>query len=218
MIREDSLLSDQETPEWTTSEAAKHLGVSPSLVRTWISYLNWEVRRNAEGHRIFGPEDVAQLEKLKAWLDDGHTLKAFRRERQGEGPYDPRLELRASARRLRELTSQQEALLERQKEVVALYAAERQALLERVESVEAVVQSSTRVVAGVLKQLLTSVMEKQGKLSLVRRYQEDDKIFLEYVSPSGKRQLIQDWVVADEDRRLLDTVLALVLAESNREA
>lgn len=214
---------------WSTSEVAKDLGVSPSLVRTWIAYLNWEVRRNAEGHRIFVQEDVEQLKSLKAWLDEGHSLKEFRRERLGEGVYDPRVELKASFRRLRELQSQEDALIAKQIELVETARAQREALMAQISRVRADIDAlespeagpaeptagepvdTSKLVQSVLKQLLTSLLEKQGKLQLVRRYEEGGRPLLEYASPTGKRQVIDDVCQTDDDRKLLETVLTIIL-------
>lgn len=215
---------DQPTEHWSTSEVARELGVSPSLVRTWIAYMNWEVRRSADGHRIFTHTDVEQLKALKAWLDEGHTLKEFRRERQGDGPYDPRIELRAGYRHLRELQSQEEALLDKHREIMDSFQAQRRALQDQLEVIRtglgpeeehfAAPQASqadvSNVVQGVLKQILTSLLEKQGKLQLVRRFEEDGRPRLEYLAPTGKRQVVEDLCAAEDDRRMLETVLRLI--------
>lgn len=237
------IMMDEPTPaptpestqdHWTTSEVAKELGVSPSLVRTWIAYMNWEVRRSADGHRIFTQADVEQLKALKAWLDEGHTLKEFRRERQGDGPYDPRVELRAGYRHLRELQSQEEALLEKHQDIMASFQTQRKALQDQLEAIRTSIESeggarpfenlgetaqagvqpsghTSAVVQGVLKQLLTSLLERQGKLQLVRRFEEEGRPRLEYLAPGGKRQVIDDLCAAEEDRRMLETVLRLIM-------
>ena len=70
---------------------------------------------------------------------------------------------------------------------------------------------ASRLVQGVLKQLLSSLLEKKGKLQLVRRFEEDGRAKLEYVAPTGKKQLIDDVLTSDEDRRLMETVLTLIL-------
>lgn len=222
-------MAEVEKEQWSTSEVAKALGVSPSLVRTWIAYMAWEVRRNTEGHRIFSPEDVDQLKHLKAWLDEGHSLKEFRRERQGDGPFDPRLELRASFKRLKELQSQEDALIQKQHEVMAAAAAQREILMAQLETVrqamegesplaagtietpaESALDTST-VIQGVLKQLLTSLLERRGALQLVRRFEEGGRPKLEYVAPTGKHQVIDDLCTRPEDQKLLETVLSLIL-------
>lgn len=217
---------EMSNEQMSTSEVAKGLGVSPSLVRTWVSYLNLEVRRNAEGHRIFGGDDVTELQKLKTWLDDGHSLKEFRREMLGEGEYDPRLELRGAFRRLRELQYQDEALMAKQQEILEATRAQREALKTQLEAIrasigptegpeapeaEAASPDRSQIVQGVLKQLLTSLLEKQGKLQLVRRYEEDGRTMVEYAAPTGKKQVVEDMAAAEADRRLLETVLAMIL-------
>ncbi|MFN3430819.1 MAG: MerR family transcriptional regulator [Candidatus Sericytochromatia bacterium] len=225
---------------WSTSEVAKELGVSPSLVRTWISYMNWEVRRNAEGHRVFIQEDIEQLRTLKAWLDEGNSLKEFRRERNADGPYDPRIELRGAYRRLKEVQSQHDALMDKQQALVAAFAAQQQTLQAQLELIRLTVEAEpslaaapampeaptpidapavadapevdpSRLVQGVLKQLLSSLLEKKGKLQLVRRFEEDGHAKLEYLAPTGKRQVIEDVLTNDEDRKLMETVLTLIL-------
>jgi DNA-binding transcriptional MerR regulator len=225
VIMMDEPTQAQPNEHWSTSEVARELGVSPSLVRTWIAYMNWEVRRSADGHRIFTPSDVEQLKALKAWLDEGHTLKEFRRERQGDGPYDPRIELRAGYRHLRELQSQEEALLDKHREIMDSFQDQRKALQDQLEAIRASLGPEDQadepfagarqgdvssVVQGVLKQILTSLLEKQGKLQLVRRFEEDGRPRLEYLAPTGKRQVVEDLCAAEEDRRMLETVLRLI--------
>jgi DNA-binding transcriptional MerR regulator len=211
-------MAEVENEHWTTSQVAKELGVSPSLVRTWIAYMAWEVRRNAEGHRVFSHGDVEQLKSLKAWLDEGHSLKEFRRERQIEGPFDPRLELRGAYKRLKEIQSQEEALIAKQHELMALAAAQRQALAAQLEEVRRAAEGepaqapeTSALVQGVLKQLLTSLLERQGKLQLVRRFEEGGKVRLEYAAPNGKHQVIDDLLATEADQRLMETVLGLIL-------
>lgn len=227
---------------WSTSEVAKELGVSPSLVRTWIAYMNWEVRRNAEGHRVFTPEDVEQLRNLKAWLDEGNSLKEYRRERTAEGPYDPRIELRGAYRRLKELQTQQDALTAKQQELLDSFATQQQALAAQLNLIRTTVEAegvtgplaaptdaapaeqmgpaqpeaapaldASHLVQGVLKQLLSSLLEKKGKLQLVRRFEEEGRSRIEYLAPTGKKQVIDDVLTSDEDRRLMETVLTLIL-------
>ena len=227
------IMMDEPTPartneHWSTSEVAKSLGVSPSLVRTWISYMNWEVRRSADGHRIFSQTDVEQLKSLKAWLDEGHTLRDFRRERQGDGPYDPRIELRAGYRQLRELQSQEEALLDKQRELMSAFQQQRKSLQDQLATIQlglgeeaqdagprpSSTAPASHVVQGVLKQLLTSLMASQGKLHLVRHFEEDGRPRIEYVGPGGKRQIIDDLCSAPDDRRMLETVLRLIVHQT----
>ncbi|MDB5096862.1 MAG: MerR family regulatory protein [Cyanobacteria bacterium RYN_339] len=228
VIMMDEPTTAQPNEHWSTSEVAKDLGVSPSLVRTWIAYMNWEVRRSADGHRIFSVADVEQLKSLKAWLDEGHTLKEYRRERQGDGPFDPRIELRAGYRHLRELQSQEEALLDKHRDIMDSFQVQRKALQDQLEAIRTSLGPEDQadepfaagappapadvssVVQGVLKQLLTSLLEKQGKLQLVRRFEEDGRPRLEYLAPTGKRQVVEDLCAADEDRRMLETVLRLI--------
>lgn len=230
------MMAELAKDHWSTSEVAKQLGVSPSLVRTWIAYMNWEVRRNAEGHRVFNAEDVEQLRNMKAWLDEGNSLKEFRRERTTEGAYDPRTELRGSYRRLKEVQSQQEALIAKQRELMEAFLAQQRTLEGQLAAIRAAVESEpvegaaatpeaseaptpaavgeldqSHLVQGVLKQLLSSLLAKQGKLQLLRRFEEDGKAKLEYLAPTGKRQVIEDVVTSDADRQLMETVLTLIL-------
>ncbi|MEB3329533.1 MAG: MerR family transcriptional regulator [Candidatus Sericytochromatia bacterium] len=218
--------------EWSTSEVARELGISPSLVRTWVAYMSWEVRRNVEGHRVFSDEDVAQLRGLREWLDRGNTLREFRKERQGEGPFDPRLELRNGLRRLRELHSQEEALLARQRALIDQWAEGREAFLARLEGLTAraegaadaggplagpppqpdgaAIASQGETVQGVLKQLLTALLERQGKLQLLGRREAEGRAYLDYVGPGGRLQSVEDLCSSEADRRMLDTVLNLI--------
>jgi chromosome-anchoring protein RacA len=222
-----AMMVEGTNDQWSTSEVAKELGISPSLVRTWISYMNWEVRRNAEGHRVFSNEDVEQLKQLKQWLDEGNSLKEFRRERQVEGPFDPRIELRGAFRRLKELQSQEEALISKQQELLESARQQREALHAQLASIQTQMEGgespiptetvvvaqpdTSHVVQSVLKQLLTAIMEKQGKLQLVRRFEEEGKQRVEYMAPTGKRQIVDDVCTSEADRRMLETVLALIL-------
>lgn len=233
VIMMDEAPTSQE--QWSTSEVARDLGVSPSLVRTWIAYMSWEVRRNSEGHRVFTDEDVQQLRNLKAWLDAGNSMKEFRRERQGEGPYDPRLELRNGVRRLRELASQEDAMIAKHREVLDAYLASRLELQQRLEKLRGEVElepgspaaepgqtvtpapavagpSTSDVVQGVLKQLLSALLEKQGKLQLAGRHEEGGKAYIEYAAPGGRKQVVEDLCATEADRKLLDTVLSIILA------
>jgi DNA-binding transcriptional MerR regulator len=230
------MMAELAKDHWSTSEVAKQLGVSPSLVRTWIAYMNWEVRRNAEGHRVFNAEDVEQLRNMKAWLDEGNSLKEFRRERTTEGAFDPRTELRGSYRRLKEVQSQQEALIAKQRELMEAFVAQQQTLDAQLASLREAAEAQpaegapaapetetpavptaateldqSHIVQGVLKQLLSSLLAKQGKLQLLRRFEEDGKAKLEYLAPTGKRQVIEDVVTSDADRQLMETVLTLIL-------
>lgn len=220
------MMTEMSKDQWSTSEVAKELGVSPSLVRTWISYMNWEVRRNAEGHRIFSREDLEQLRTMKAWLDEGNSIKEYRRERTAEGEYDPRLALRGSYRRLKEVQSQQEALIDKQRELLEAFLAQQSALESQLAAIQASVEAeeapqavsapaeaidASQLVQGVLKQLLSSLMAKQGKLQLLRRFEEDGKAKLEYLAPTGKRQVIEDVLTSDEDRKLMEAALTVIL-------
>lgn len=231
------MMAEIAKDHWSTSEVAKQLGVSPSLVRTWIAYMNWEVRRNAEGHRVFNAEDIEQLRNMKAWLDEGNSLKEFRRERTTDGAFDPRTELRGSYRRLKEVQSQQEALIAKQRELMEAFVAQQQTLDAQLAAIREAVEAEpaeasagpvaeaeapsaptvtteldqSHLVQGVLKQLLSSLLAKQGKLQLLRRFEEDGKAKLEYLAPTGKRQVIEDVVTSDADRQLMETVLTLIL-------
>lgn len=213
------MIDEPTNREWATSEVARDLGVSPSLVRTWIAYMNWEVQRNAQGHRVFIDDDVQQLRNLKAWLDAGNSMKAFRRERQGEGPFDPRLELRNGVRRLREMQSQEAALIAKHRELIDGYIDAKQDLTEKLEKLRAEIDGeappapvadTSAIVQGVLKQLMTALLEKQGKLQLVSRNQEAGRAFIEYAAPGGKKQIVEDLCATDDDRRLLETVLRII--------
>jgi DNA-binding transcriptional MerR regulator len=215
--------------DWSTSEVAKELGVSPSLVRTWIAYMNWEVRRSAEGHRLFSADDVDQLRKLRAWLDAGNSLKEFRRERQGEGEYDARLELRNALRRLREMHSQEDALIQKQKSLLEAYVTAHHELQTRLESlgnslsdtgtaesgtrpaepVAAVIDTS-QIVQGVLKQFLSALLARQGKLQFLGRRETQGQQWLDYMGPGGRMQSVLDLCATEADRRLLDSVLQLI--------
>jgi DNA-binding transcriptional MerR regulator len=220
--------------EWSTSEVARELGISPSLVRTWVAYMSWEVRRNVEGHRVFSDEDVAQLRGLREWLDAGNTLREFRKERQGEGAYDPRLELRNGMRRLRELHSQEEALIARQRALIDQWVEGREAFMARLEGLAAHAEApevatasvpraadgpvappaAGDTVQGVLKQLLTALMERQGKLQYLGRREAEGRAYLDYMGPGGRLQSVEDLCASEGDRRLLETVLNLIAAEA----
>ena len=63
VIMMDEPTPDQPNEHWSTSEVARELGVSPSLVRTWIAYMNWEVRRSADEISL-QPREFRLLEYL----------------------------------------------------------------------------------------------------------------------------------------------------------
>lgn len=218
---------------YTTAQVAKRLGVSPSLVRTWVAAMNWELRRNAQGHRTFTEADVLQLEDMKAWLDKGHTLKGYQREVLGVGPYDPRKEIYASQRKLSELLGRWEALQEAERAVADRFSEEREKLTRLLEGVAQAAEgqapslpsaptaqghaanalggeSLSVVVQGVLKQLLTSLLARQGRLQLVGRHEDEGRVRLEYLAPNGKRQLVDEVCTAPADREQLETILRLI--------
>lgn len=224
---------------YTTAQVAKRLGVSPSLVRTWVAAMNWELRRNAQGHRTFAESDVLQLEDMKAWLDKGHTLKGYQREVLGVGPFDPRKEIYAAERKLSELLGRWEALQEAESTVAKRFEEERQHLERLLGEVRLASQAAAEsapqapspvapqaaepvaesqlggeqvsvVVQGVLKQLLTSLLARQGRLQLVGRHEEEGRVRLEYLAPNGKRQLVEEVCAAPADRDQLETILRLI--------
>lgn len=232
----ESPAAEGPTLGYTTAQVAKRLGVSPSLVRTWVAAMNWELRRNAQGHRTFTEADVLQLEDMKAWLDKGHTLKGYQREVLGVGPYDPRKEIYASQRKLSELLGRWEALQEAERAVADRFSEERDKLAHLLEAVRQSAgdlatgapegaakpeapapegsplagDSLSLVVQGVLKQLLTSLLARQGRLQLVGRHEDEGRVRLEYLAPNGKRQLVDEVCTAPADRDQLETILRLI--------
>jgi len=66
---------------YTTSEAAKLIGVAPSTLRYWESELanHINITRDANGYRQYKPENIDKLEKIKEYLyDQNYSIKQVR--------------------------------------------------------------------------------------------------------------------------------------------
>lgn len=64
--------------ELSTKEAAAHLEVGFSTMKTWCSELPIPLRMDAAGARRIGPEGLAVLEQVKALRDQGRHLESIR--------------------------------------------------------------------------------------------------------------------------------------------
>ena len=63
-----------------------------------------------------------------------------------------------------------------------------------------------------LKQLLSALLEKQGKLQFAGRMEDGGRAYVEYTGPGGRKQIVEDLCATEADRKLLDTVLSIILA------
>jgi DNA-binding transcriptional MerR regulator len=195
--------------------------------------MNWEVRRNAEGHRVFGEADLAKLRELKSWLDGGRHLKEFRQVAYGSGEYDPRIELKANFRRVKELLSQHEAILTKQAKLLEAYAEAGHTWLRRVEAVSDEQRATTDasspsvgdealqsafIVEGVLKQLLCETLARQGKLRYTGSETAGQKVRKRYVAPDGRQQVVEDWCREPRTKALLDAVVQALVSPAPVEA
>src|SRR6056297_2586680 len=66
---------------YTTSEAAKLIGVAPSTLRYWESELanHINITRDTNGYRQYKPENIDKLEKIKEYLyDQNYSIKQVR--------------------------------------------------------------------------------------------------------------------------------------------
>jgi DNA-binding transcriptional MerR regulator len=71
--------NDQES--YTTSEAAKQLGVAPSTLRYWESELSnlIKIPRNDNGYRQYTNQNIEELRKIKKYLyDHKYSIKQVR--------------------------------------------------------------------------------------------------------------------------------------------
>lgn len=202
-----------------SSEVARRLGISTSLLRTWITQLNWAVPRNADGHRVFSEADLEDLLALKAWVSDGSPLRAFKRPGDPEpepaspglqpgGPADLRFELRLGYRRMHELASQADAawarvlaVHEAQAEAQAATLARLEAL--RAEETERAGLDRTRLVQGLLKQVLAEVLARRGALKPV----EAAGPWRAYLTPQGHLYELSDVLETPAEREVFEAVL-----------
>ncbi|MCD7716674.1 MAG: MerR family transcriptional regulator [Lachnospiraceae bacterium] len=72
---------------YSVSEAVRETGVPSHVLRYWEDELGLEIRRTAQGHRIYSEEDLAVFRKVKDLKEKGIQLKAIRLllEKSGEG-------------------------------------------------------------------------------------------------------------------------------------
>ncbi len=87
-----------EEKEYSVSEAVRLIGVESHVLRYWEDELRIEVRRNAQGHRIYSEDNIRLFRKVRELKEKGLQLKAIRlllegQERQtpGESARDARL-------------------------------------------------------------------------------------------------------------------------------
>lgn len=60
------------------SDAAKEVRVESHVLRYWEDELKLTIHRNELGHRVFTPEDIEQLKKIKDMKERGLQLKAIK--------------------------------------------------------------------------------------------------------------------------------------------
>ncbi|MFW6014863.1 MAG: MerR family transcriptional regulator [Halanaerobiales bacterium] len=71
----------EDKNKYTTSEAAKRLGVAPSTLRYWESELNniIKIKRNSNGYRQYSNKDIELLIKIKSYLyEQKYSIKQVR--------------------------------------------------------------------------------------------------------------------------------------------
>lgn len=221
----------QPVRAYGSSEVARRLGISTSLLRTWISQLNWSVRRNAEGHRVFSESDLSDLLALKAWVEAGEPLRAFRRPGEPPGPEpepagsggsappggaaDLRFELRLGYRRMHELASQAEATWGKLEAVLGAQRSAQSETLERLEALrnettERLALERTRIVQGILKQLLAEGLVRRGA---ARRVPAPGP-WKAYQTPAGRVLELPDFLETDAERELFASVLSALLPDA----
>lgn len=67
-----------EERDYSVSEAVRLIGVESHVLRYWEEELQLEIRRNAQGHRIYGKEDIETLRGIRDLRRKGLQLKAIR--------------------------------------------------------------------------------------------------------------------------------------------
>lgn len=75
--RKERNMVAQETT-YTIKDAAKKLEVETHVLRYWEEELGLSIGRNRQGHRFYTKEDMALLENIKKWKEQGMQLKAIR--------------------------------------------------------------------------------------------------------------------------------------------
>lgn len=76
--------------EYSVSEAVRLIGVESHVLRYWEEELQIEIRRNAQGHRLYSEENIETFRCVRALKEKGLQLKAIRllMDRQGEPDLD----------------------------------------------------------------------------------------------------------------------------------
>ncbi len=69
-------MTTQET--YTIKDAARQMEVETHVLRYWEEELGLTIKRNGQGHRIYTEEDMALLNNIKKWKNQGLQLKAIR--------------------------------------------------------------------------------------------------------------------------------------------
>lgn len=67
-----------ERKEYSVSEAVRLIGVESHVLRYWEEELRIEIRRSAQGHRIYSEEDIETFRRVRELKDKGLQLKAIR--------------------------------------------------------------------------------------------------------------------------------------------
>lgn len=67
-----------EERDYSVSEAVRLIGVESHVLRYWEEELQLEIRRNSQGHRIYGKGDIEMFRRVRDLREKGLQLKAIR--------------------------------------------------------------------------------------------------------------------------------------------
>ena len=67
-----------EHVRYMISDAANIVNVESHVLRYWEEELELQIPRNEMGHRYYTEENIAQVQKIKEWKEQGYQLKAIR--------------------------------------------------------------------------------------------------------------------------------------------
>ncbi len=99
-----------EEKRYSVSEAVRLVGVEPHVLRYWEEELSLEIRRSAQGHRIYSAENIETFRQVRELKDKGLQLKAIRLllDKQGRLDLDAPEQDAGFARQIRGLTGEDE--------------------------------------------------------------------------------------------------------------
>ncbi len=64
--------------EYSVSEAVRLIGVESHVLRYWEEELSVEIRRSAQGHRVYSEENIDTFRRVRELKEKGLQLKAIR--------------------------------------------------------------------------------------------------------------------------------------------